>query len=224
MLMVPMAEILLRWHQERPIDGDVLFIGRQAMPTSLEAGVYMLARYGVPDAKLEGGPTFVSDTSLMRSLGAKSFSVLDIAERDTPDFRLDLGLPVPTDLHRRFDFIYNGGCFDNMFNPGEAMMNISRMLRPGGRALFVECATPLPGAYLMFSPGWFRDFFEVNGYASWEVSIAKFGWHHDEMTLGPWELTPFDFTVDPQGSPPMPEPECHRLVVAKAEKGEASTN
>lgn len=224
MLMRPIGEILLRMHQQRPIDGDVLFIGRQAFTMGPEATAEIMRAHGVNPRSLSGGTTnvggpgtgWVDDFSFMGALGCRSFKTLDITDFSA-DFIHDMGVPIPDELKNRFDFIYNGGCFDNMFNPGIAMMNISKMLRPGGRTLDAECADPMPGAYLMYSPAWFADFYEANNYQTWSTYIARipFGPY---LYWGPYDLQPFDFKADPSGSAPMSEPRYHHLIVAHAEK------
>jgi len=35
-------------------------------------------------------------------------------------------------MEANFDFIIDGGTLDNVFNPAQALMNMSRMLRPSG--------------------------------------------------------------------------------------------
>src|SRR5688572_28944649 len=110
----------------------------------------------------------------MRSLGVKKIYSLDVTDYERADIVHDLGYSVPDTLHERFDFIYNGGCLDNMFNPGMAMINFSKMLRPGGRVVCMEAASSWCAPYIIYSPGWFSDYYVANGFADCKVYLGSY--------------------------------------------------
>ncbi len=45
------------------------------------------------------------------------------------------------------------------------------MLR-GGRILHIECATGVPGAYLMYSPEWFFSYYAINNFIDCKVYVT----------------------------------------------------
>ena len=126
---------------------------------------------------------------------------MDQSDYEGADIVWDLGHPVPDGLHGRFDFIYDGGCLDNKFNPGQAMMNFTRMLKPGGRIVCIESASAFSWAYVMFSPGWFEDYFASNAFDAWQVYVCSF-MDHEGLVGGPWKLYAYDRSKNSVGPAP----------------------
>jgi SAM-dependent methyltransferase len=233
-LVAPICDLILHEHRYRPIVGKTLFIGRQTVPLSPELLQRLLARHGLRNVCAEPAEydtetrytekEYITDRYFMRALGVDHFNALDVTDYEGADIVHDLGYPIGDEHRQAFDFIYNGGCFDNMFNPGVAMMSLSKMLRPGGRMICMESASSwasLP--YLIFSPGWFHDFFVVNRYADCKVYIAYFT-DGNQLWHGPWEMSYVNVPAHPLGGPPEQPPDTRLLVVVLAEKGPASTD
>jgi SAM-dependent methyltransferase len=234
-LVVPICEFLIREHCYRPITGSSLFVGRQTVPLTPELHERLLSRHGLRNAyagpieldnetRYSEGKGYITDRYFMRSIGVDQFHALDVTDYEGADIVHDLGYPVGDEHRQKFDFIYNGGCFDNMFNPGVAMMSLSKMLKPGGRMICLESASSFAALpYLIFSPGWFHDFFVMNRYADCKVYIGSFIdgyklWH------GPWDMSYVNVPANAVGGPPEPQPGSYLLIVVVAEKGKDSTD
>ncbi|WP_284165653.1 methyltransferase domain-containing protein [Frigidibacter sp. SD6-1] len=57
---------------------------------------------------------------------------LDYSDYEGADYVHDLNLPVASDLHGKFDFIYDGGTIEHVFDVPQALRNVFTMLKPGG--------------------------------------------------------------------------------------------
>jgi len=234
-LAAPICELIIHEHCYRPIVGNPLFVGRQTVPLSPQIHERLLARHGLRNAyagpveldnetRYSEGKGYISDRYFMRSIGVDRFHAMDVTDYEGADIVHDLGYPVGDEHRQAFDFIYNGGCFDNMFNAGVAMMNLSKMLRPGGRMICLESASSWwNNPYLIFSPGWFHDYFVMNGYADCKTYIAYLSDGH-QLWHGPWKMSYVNVPAHPNGGPPDPPPDVHLLIVVVAEKGPASTD
>jgi SAM-dependent methyltransferase len=177
----------------RPIVGDVLFIGKQE--------------------------TFGRTLSLSEEA---KIQTMDWSPHFGADFVWDLGKPVPGDLCNRFDFIYDGGSLDNMWSPSQGLINMSRMLRPGGRMLCLACSSSLSWPYTMFSPGWFYDFFEENKFSSYETYLCSYV-GIEGLLRGDWKW--FPTSGDPNKNRlSQPTRGNDWLVVSIAEKGNDTTS
>ena len=238
-LLVPLAEALLTEHQYKKIEGNVLFVGRQTTfldEKSLEA---LLQKHGLSmpkgfsyefDNETRGaaGQRFITDRCFMRSIGVEKVDFLDVTDYEGAEIVHDLGYPVPDSLLNRYDFIYNGGCLDNMFNPGTAIVNFSKMLRPGGRVVCVESASSFNSPYLMYSPGWFWDYYVTNGFADCKVYIGSFH-DGDELCFGPWDWYYANLLgekctwQETNGPSPAARENNHLVIVSIAEKAANST-
>jgi hypothetical protein len=239
-LTVPVAEAILAEHRYKEIKGDVLFIGRQTSyldETSLER---LLRKYGLSlpknfeyefDTETRGaaGQRLITDRCFMRSLGVERINFLDVTDYEQADIVHDLGYPVPDSLLDRYDFIYNGGCLDNMFNPGVAITNLSKMLRSGGRVICFESASSINSPYLMYSPGWFWDYYVVNSFADCKIYVGSF-YSGDDLCFGPWDwyyvnlVGEHNTWQETNGPPPVARELNHNVIVSVAEKGAASTS
>jgi hypothetical protein len=194
-ILPQVATIILREHKHKPITGDLLLIGRQSVSLKPDEAKDLLEREGVPlrgdflqeldtQTRGYGGAGFISDRSFFSMFtDARVFS-LDVSDYEGAEIIHDLCAELPDRYMHVADFIYNGSCLDNLFDPARAMRSISKMLRPNGRMMDVEHGTPRNGAFICYSPEWFFDFFAVNNYMDCQTLVCKF---HDSI-LEDWRV------------------------------------
>ncbi|MBT3489777.1 MAG: hypothetical protein HON68_09290 [Gammaproteobacteria bacterium] len=115
------------------------------------------------------------------------YNVMDISDYEGANIIHDLNDPVPESLHSKFDFLYTGGCLDNVFNPVSLLVNSTNLLKEGGRIAHYETFQGLLGAYLMFSPEWFFSYYAINGFTDVKVYVC----HHKDPNI-----TRFDYSTD----------------------------
>lgn len=172
--------------------------------------------------KPKGEVLFIGhQTTFGKELGIDHW-VLDQSDYEGADIIQDLGYPIPESLYGEFDFIFSGGSLDNMFNPAQAMMNFTQMLKPSGRLVCMESASSFNCPYLMYSPGWFCDYYEANRFNSWKSYICSYR-NSRELMYGPWRW----FEYDQKNNRNAPAPKTNRnniLVVSLAQKGEHTTH
>lgn len=166
------AEAILREHAFRPVKGDVLLLGHQTMFFSPAQAIAMMKSVGVavPDLaedeiaidhqtlRSSEGP-FIRDDEFFRLLGVASVKALDDSDYEGAELIHDLNRPIPPSLEGIADFILDGSTLDNLFNPAQGLMNIARMLKPGGRLVGVNMASAHFAPYCIFTPYWFLDYF-----------------------------------------------------------------
>jgi SAM-dependent methyltransferase len=190
-------DLLHREHSFKPITGDLVLIGRQSIECST-----------------------LTDQEFFASFCDARFHALDVSEYEGADIIHDLNQPLPEELVGCADFVFDGSCLDNIFDVGNAMRCLSRLLRPGGRIVLMEHGTAIQGALMTFSPEWFFNFFAANDYADCQVYLGLFPFGmRKEWWLCLWE--PFDADDNPVPATPM----CGDFVnVVIAEKGPASND
>ncbi|MFK7938964.1 MAG: class I SAM-dependent methyltransferase [Roseovarius sp.] len=116
--------------------GRTLMLGRQAFgiqttyKTHYEAS---LAEHGLSGNRFD----FLQDDgfaeTLMRKLGFGEIETMDFSTYEGATVIHDLNqLPAP-ELENQFDFIFDGGTIEHVFNVPNALEGIYRMLKPGGR-------------------------------------------------------------------------------------------
>jgi SAM-dependent methyltransferase len=68
----------------------------------------------------------------LRQMGFGEVEALDYSPFEGAQHIHDLNHPVPDALRGQFDFIYDGGTIEHVFNVAQALENVFVMLRPGG--------------------------------------------------------------------------------------------
>jgi len=105
-----------------------------------------------------------------------NYNCIDISDYEGANILHNLNYPVDKALHGKFDFVFTGGCMDNVFNPVSLLLNSSNLLKPGGRVAHYETFQGVIGAYLMFTPEWFFSYYAANGFDDVKVYVC----HHVE--------------------------------------------
>jgi SAM-dependent methyltransferase len=159
----------------RPFHGTVLTLGRMNLHFGLgnvqqaarELGVTLadaeVELSAFPSAARIGG---ISDRSYLRLLGFADSKVLDLADCEMPDYRIDLNGDLPNELAGRFDCIIDPGTVEHLFGAPVALRNLAGMLRPGGRIIHLSApaSNNIDHGYYCFSPSLFHDFYVANGF------------------------------------------------------------
>ena len=168
-IAVAELEFLIRIKQY--IKGDALQLGRQGMHIVFQQDIFNAAletfkRY-YPDGNINDIlATRPHADALFTFLGAKTVESLDYSPFEQASIIHDLNKPVPPELCNRFDFIYDGGTIEHVYDIKTTMENIKSMLRVGGIFAGLSVADGCMGhGFYQFSPELYRTVFsEENGY------------------------------------------------------------
>jgi hypothetical protein len=107
-----------------------------------------------------------ADPLLSTLLNSCSVESLDISDYQSASIVHNLNDPVPDTLINRFDMLVDGGSLEHVFNIPVALINYSKMVRPGGWVLITTTANNFMGhGFYQFSPELFFSYFsKANGY------------------------------------------------------------
>jgi len=175
--------MILNEHKYRPIKGKYLSIGKQTVTIPADLIFDLFKYYSIPGEQLKlfyadpanidistrRGKGFIFDHSLLSAFSSCEYNCLDVSEYEGATILHDMNTIIPKEHYNTYDFIYDGGCMDNMFDPVTFLKNASNMLKLGGRIVHVECASAYAGAYLSFSPEWFFSYYAINNYLDCKV-------------------------------------------------------
>ncbi len=171
--------LILKEHKRRPLSGTLLCLGqpdvyfdydhlrRMAMTlgVQLESGVEITLSHNQHFASLG----YISGETLFRSIGFESVHALDYSEFEGATIIHDLNDPnLPAELCEKFDVIIDHGTLEHVFHIPNALNNLFRLLRTGGRLIHGTATSNLVdhGLY-MFSPTFFYDFYVAN---NWDIN------------------------------------------------------
>jgi hypothetical protein len=104
----------------------------------------------------------------------ESIRAIDHSDFEGADIVFDLSRTVPDRYVASADFIFDGSVMDNVFSPSEAIQNVAKILRTGGRYFGINQCSTLSYAYVTFNPCWFFDFFVANGFDDVKVYVYDY--------------------------------------------------
>jgi hypothetical protein len=238
---------LIRESKYRPIKGDVVLIGRQAVYFSPQSMLDLLKQNDVDvgretaaSIKLDRNTTnrllandnqeLIMDSELFRLLGVPKVLALDHSDYEGAEIIHDLTKPVPPELHGCADFILDGSTLDNVFDPAMVMRNFTAMLRPGGRLITTNVYSNHYEPYVILPPLWFLDYCVVNAFADCKVYILTYASPPDAEAGRPVADAVNVFTIDidalldPKGVVSAFDAPGMMATVVIAEKGPNSTS
>ena len=172
-----LAEMIIREHVYRPITGTVLVIGRQTVILRPADAIERMKRWGVEPAtscldnigvdeqtSAGKGAGFIRDDEFFRLLGVDKFRCLDHSDYEGADLICDLNEPLPDEINGIADFIIDGSTLDNIFNPALGVINLNKLLKPGGRLISINMGNNWNNPYIILTPMWLFDYFVQNRF------------------------------------------------------------
>lgn len=135
----------------KPKLGRVLTLGRQGIHIPL----WSLQRLNVtPGLVLDSTvvETGFCEPLLMR-LGAERVDSLDTSSYENATYIHDMNFPLPPELCNKYDFVFDGGTIEHIFNTPQVLQNIIDSLKTGGIFCSVTCNNNFSGhGFYQFSP------------------------------------------------------------------------
>ena len=151
--------------------GKMLTLGRQGLhvfPTKVDE---LLTKYGQPH--LTGRYVWGFCEPIFSDFGFKSIDSLDNSEYEGATRIHDMNRPLPADSPR-YDYIYDGGTIEHIFNCPQVCENIINSLEVGGIFCSVTSNNNLSGhGIYQFSPEFFLSAFN-----------SKYGMEIQELYIG----------------------------------------
>jgi hypothetical protein len=102
-----------------------------------------------------------------KDLGCETVYTLDVSNYEGAEILCDLNQPISNNFNfiDHFDFIYDGGTFEHIFNIPVALSNLNKMLKING---FVMHCNPSNGfidhGFYQISPNLYLEYYQINGY------------------------------------------------------------
>jgi len=173
-----------------PWRGTALTLGRQEIGFGAAALAQAAAacRYALREGEADAAP--LSDRQLFHRLGFEALHVMDVSAYEGADLLLDLNTrELPPEHLGRFDLILDGGTLEHVFDVAQALRNLCRLVRVGGRIVHISpmsnCADH---GFYSFSPTLFQDFYAANGFEIRRIALVRLD---AAGPAGAWEYTQY---------------------------------
>jgi SAM-dependent methyltransferase len=199
------ARLLLDEHRRQPLGGSVLELGRMTVYLTPGELAHWAAVHGVALAPVaQPSPSHdprlaalgcVDDRTFFTALGFSEVVSCDVSAWEGADLLVDLNLPVPAELHGRFDVVFESGTLQYVFHLPNALANIHALLEPGGRVIhgMLPSHNHVDHGFHMFCPTLFHDYYSANG---WRLETELFFelqpyWYRSKFLSPPWPIRPY---------------------------------
>jgi SAM-dependent methyltransferase len=179
------VDAIIREHAYRPITGDVLLIGQQAITLSRNEVLELMREHDVVaaahDSQAAGDRQNVGSADGGGMSAADFFALLGIDRLHMLDIRTAgddgagyFGAPLPDRLKAATDFIIDGGALNDIFSPAAVLRNYARALRPGGRLIAVNNLSAHFDPYSIPTASWYLDYCVINAFADCKAYVLDY--------------------------------------------------
>jgi SAM-dependent methyltransferase len=188
--------LLLHEARRRPFGGRIVTLGTQHIYATADEVRGMARQAGVNLAVSDFEPHqnagladrgFVSDRSLLKSLGFSDVVRVDVSDYEHCDELLDLNSPeTPAHLHGKFDVVLDSGTIEHVFNLPAALRHCCRLVRPGGRIIHLTPSSNcVEHGFYSVSPTLFHDFYGANGFEPADILLCRVPL---DLQRGTWDV------------------------------------
>lgn len=131
----------------------------------------------------------IDEECLYKLLGFNEVKALDYSDYEDAEIIFDLNeAELPKELENQFDAIFDFGTLEHVFNIANALTNLHKMLKEGGRIIHASPFSNFPDhGFYCFNPTFFHDYYTTNKYEISDLRLFKLGFDLNED----WEM--FDY-------------------------------
>ncbi len=173
--------------KKKACSGNVLQLGRLAIDLNRDDLVRAAAYHNYPLTQAPDEPEIpyqfnskkivLNDQEFFKKIGFSKVDSSDIDTKNGNNIILDLNThETPKCLIGQYDMIINGGTLEHVFHIPNALSNLHNLLKPDGRIFHISPASNfVDHGFYSFSPCFFLDYYETNGYDVSALSLVKIG-------------------------------------------------
>ena len=124
----------------------------------------VLREYGYRADDSEPLPVYADE--VFHAMGVDSLDSIDYSAYEHATIIHDMNQPVPPEMDNTYDFIYDGGTLEHVFNIPVALNNCQRLVKPGGYILLTLVTNNYMGhGFYQFSPEFlYANFNKASGF------------------------------------------------------------
>lgn len=201
--------LLLNEARQRPFAGRVVTLGTQHVYATADEVQGMAREAGVKLASTDfelhqnaglAARGFVSDRSLLTSLGFSDVVRVDVSNYEHCDELLDLNSSeTPSHLQGQFDVVVDSGTIEHVFDLPAALRHGCRLVKPGGRIIHLTPSSNcVEHGFYSVSPTLFQDFYRANGFELADIFLCRIPL---DLPRGVWNV--YDYLRSPQQMIPL---------------------
>lgn len=189
-------KLLMEEGRRKPFQGAALTLGKQdiwvtekelkEIAEEMRFALQPVSEFNLSEKKEMSDKGYISDVSLFLSLGFHSCKSIDASSYESADYIFDLNKNEPPHhLRESFDVIVDGGTLEHVFHLPNALSNVFKLLKIGGRIIHISpSSNHMDHGFYMFSPTLFWDYYECNKFELNRFLLIR---HHPQSQLR-WKI------------------------------------
>jgi hypothetical protein len=188
-----------------PSRRNVCSIGRMSCAWNVDQLMEHVERLGIPydreiARRLREMNHEYTGEELFRLVGFEDYADVDFNASQGVKLVHDMNQPIPEQWHCRYDYVFENGTIEHIFDIKQAIFNIAQLVSVGG---CVSHASPLDAfnhGFYNFSINFFHDFYTANGFTDIQFHLLRYAadWRANQYAF--WEALPYnheEFYVNP---------------------------
>ena len=126
------------------------------------------------DKKLKKNFFNFSADSILKNLGFSKIDTLEYPGMDDAVISLDLNKKLPKKYHSRYDFIFDLGFMEHVYNVPEMMKSLHLLLKPNGKIVhFNPCQGTMNHGFYNFQPTFYFSFYKTCNYKNLKIFLIE---------------------------------------------------
>ena len=167
------AELLFKINKKIKFHGRLLQIGNQDIIFSNKKLLKLTKKYRI-NIKTKEINNKISSEFFFKLFNFSNVQSIDKNKYENASIIKDLNYKISKIFYNKFDAIYDGGSLEHVFNPSEALFNITRMLKKNGYVMHLTpCNNYIDHGFYSISPTLYKDFYEQNNFKIIEFFLVK---------------------------------------------------
>ena len=167
------AELLFKINKKIKFHGHLLQIGNQNILFSNKKLLKLIKKYRI-NIKTEKIENEISSEFFFKLFNFSNVQSIDKNKYENASIIKDLNYKINKKFYNKFDAIYDGGSLEHVFNPSEALFNITRMLKKNGYVMHLTpCNNYMDHGFYSISPTLYKDFYAQNNFKIIEFYLVK---------------------------------------------------
>tara|TARA_Y100000591_G_scaffold327785_1_gene352945 strand:- start:1026 stop:1910 length:885 start_codon:yes stop_codon:yes gene_type:complete len=167
------AELVFKLSKKINFKGNLLQIGNQDILFNKRKLFYLLNKYNLNKKKFHFDNK-ISSKAFFKIFEFKAVKSLDVNQYENADIIEDLNYPLKEKFKKKFDFIYDGGSLEHVFNIAQGLKNLTYLVKKNGYIMhLLPVNNYIDHGFYSFSPTLFKDYYIQNNFKIIDFFLIK---------------------------------------------------
>ena len=167
------AELIFKLSKKIKFRGELLQIGNQEVLLKKNKLINLFHKYYINKNKIYFKEK-INSKAFFEIFGFSKIKSLDVSAYENADLIEDLNYPLKKKYFNKFDFIYDGGSLEHVFNIAQGLKNLTYLVKKNGYIMhLLPSNNYIDHGFYTVSPTLLKDFYTQNNFKIIEFYLIK---------------------------------------------------